>query len=392
MESEQQLANLVVSEYKPSLLERWGVRYFDYLGEKFGTSELQNLTIDQLPADAVLQSLSANITGFAGIVAFGVGSLTTLVTIWIEWHYKSILPATQYYTLYLTTLAVMLVIEFSVLFWLGLRTVYSLSCLTGHHQSSVDSLLPVEYATSTMLARAAMELPDPVVYYLGIDPLKHLSKSKLFMVAALYKAKVVLSSLLARIVLADTFGKGGSRTAFSWIAIPITGFWDAFTLYKVAKEARLRLFGHKLAEYLTVQILTEDLLDNLSPQAREGAVRAVATMMVLAQNYHPNMLILLTRISATFDRDNHCEYDDWDSFLKVLDAVEEHERYFLLDLLCVASAFDGKLSRLEKYHLPQAYKELTDIYMQRAQQLTTMLIEGRIHAAKALCTLDFHPG
>ena len=141
-----------------------------------------------------------------------------------------------------------------------------------------------------------------------------------------------------------------------------------------------------------MQILTEDLLDNLSPQAREGAVRAVATMMVLAQNYHPNMLILLTRISATFDRDNHCEYDDWDSFLKVLDAVEEHERYFLLDLLCVASAFDGKLSRLEKYHLPQAYKELTDIYMQRAQQLTTMLIEGRIHAAKALCTLDFHPG
>jgi hypothetical protein len=28
MESELQLANLVVSEYKPSLLERWGVRYF----------------------------------------------------------------------------------------------------------------------------------------------------------------------------------------------------------------------------------------------------------------------------------------------------------------------------------------------------------------------------
>jgi hypothetical protein len=256
----------------------------------------------------------------------------------------------------------------------------------------MDSLLPVEYATSMMLARAAMELPDPVVHYLGIDPLKHLSKSKLFMVAALYKAKVILSSLLARIVLTDTFGKGGSRTVFSWIAIPITGFWDAFTLYKVAKEARLRLFGHKLAEYLAQQILTDDLMASLSPQAREGAVRAVATMMVLAQNYHPNMLVLLTRISATFDMDNHADYDDWDNFLKILNTVEEHERYFLLDLLCVASAFDGKLSRLEKYHLPQAYQELTDTYMQRAQQITTMLIDGRIHAAKALCTLDFYPG
>jgi hypothetical protein len=392
MQSEHQLTTLVISEYKPSLLERWGVRYFDYLGKKFGTAELQNLTIDELPADAVLQSLSANITGFAAIVAFGVGSLTTLVTVWIEWHYKSVLPSTEYYTLYLSVLAFMLVIEFSVLFWLGLRTVYSLSCLTGHHQSSMDSLLPIEYATSTMLARAAMELPDPVVHYLGIDPLKHLSKSKLFMVATLYKVKVVLSSLLARIVLTDTFGKGGSRTAFSWIAIPITGFWDAFTLYKVAKEARLRLFGHKLAEYLAQQILTDELMGSLSVQAREGAVRAVATMMVLAQNYHPNMLILLTRISATFDMDNHSEYDDWDRFLKILNTVEEHERYFLLDLLCVSSAFDGKLSRLEKYHLPQAYQELTDTYMERAQKITTMLIDGRIHAAKALCTLDFYPG
>jgi hypothetical protein len=392
MQSEHLLTTLVVSEYKPSLLERWGVRYFDYLGKKFGTAELQNLTIDELPADAVLQSLSANITGFAAIVAFGVGSLTTFVTVWIEWHYKSVLPSTEYYTLYLSVLAFMLVIEFSVLFWLGLRTVYSLSCLTGHHQSSMDSLLPIEYATSTMLARAAMELPDPVVHYLGIDPLKHLSKSKLFMVATLYKVKVVLSSLLARIVLTDTFGKGGSRTAFSWIAIPITGFWDAFTLYKVAKEARLRLFGHKLAEYLAQQILTDELMGSLSVQAREGAVRAVATMMVLAQNYHPNMLILLTRISATFDMDNHSEYDDWDRFLKILNTVEEHERYFLLDLLCVSSAFDGKLSRLEKYHLPEAYQELTDTYMERAQQLTTMLIDGRIHAAKALCTLDFYPG
>jgi hypothetical protein len=88
MQSEHQLTTLVISEYKPSLLERWGVRYFDYLGKKFGTAELQNLTIDELPADAVLQSLSANITGFAAIVAFGVGSLTTLVTVWIEWHYR----------------------------------------------------------------------------------------------------------------------------------------------------------------------------------------------------------------------------------------------------------------------------------------------------------------
>jgi hypothetical protein len=129
----------------------------------------------------------------------------------------------------------------------------------------------------------------------------------------------------------------------------------------------LQDFG-TLSEYLAQQILTDDLMDSLSPQAREGAVRAVATMMVLAQNYHPNMLVLLIRIGATFDMDNRADYDDWDRFLKILNTVEAHERYFLLDLLCEASAFDGKLSRLKKYHLLEVYQEFTDTYMQRVQQ------------------------
>ena len=53
----------------------------------------------------------------------------------------------------------------------------------------------------------------------------------------------------------------------------------------------LQDFG-TLSEYLAQQILTDDLMDSLSPHAREGAFRALATMMVLAQNYHPNMLVL----------------------------------------------------------------------------------------------------
>jgi hypothetical protein len=75
-----------------------------------------------------------------------------------------------------------------------------------------------------------------------------------------------------------------------------------------------------------------------------------------------------------------------------LDDVETEERYFLLDLLCVAAAFDGHLSRLERYHLPQAFKELTEVYMARCETLKTLLLNGQLHAAKALCTLDFKPG
>ena len=379
-------------EEEPGFMEKIGVRYYRFLTQKSGTSELENISIDKLAPDVTLQTLASNITAFAAVIGFAIGALTTFVTIWVEWTYKGNMDAIPYYTLYGGTLALMLVLEMSVLFWLGLKTVYSLACLTGHNQTRKGSCLPGDDAVPNILARAALEVPDPVIHYLGIDPLKHLSKSRLFMIAALYKTKVILSSMLVKFILVRLFGKGEVRFAFSWVAIPITGFWDAFTLYKVAREARLRLFGNKLAEHIVTNLLTDNFIEQLSPKAREGAIRAVATMMVLAQHYHPNMLVLLIKLTNTFEVDEQCEYDNWDDFLALLDEVETDERYFLLDLLCVAAAFDGHLSRLERYHLPQAFKEMTDVYMARSEKLKTMLLNGQLHAAKELCTLDFTPG
>lgn len=381
-----------IREEEPGFLERLGVTYYRYLGNRSGTAGTRNLTIDELPADVTLQTLASSITAFAAVIAFAIGALTTFVTIWVEWTYQDTMETTEYYLLYGSVLVGMLLIELSVLFWLGLKTVYSLACLTGHNQASEGSCLPVDDAVPNILARAALEVPDPVVEFLGIDPLKHLSKSRLFLVAVLYKAKVILSSMAVKFVLIRLAGKGEVRNAFSWVAIPITGFWDAFTLYKVAREARLRLFGHKLAEHIVTNILTDEMIAQLSPTAREGAIRAVATMMVLTQHYHPNLLVLLIRLCGSFDIKEDREYDNWDHFLSLLDRVSEPERYFLLDLLSVSAAFDGRLSRLEKHHLPEAFKELTEIYMERTTRFRKMLVSGQLHAAKELCTLDFNPG
>ena len=379
-------------EEAAGFMEKIGVKYYRYLANKAGTADLDNIDIDDLPPDATLQTLASNITGFAAVIAFAIGALTTFVTIWIEWTYQESMETTEYYLLYGSVLIVMLVLEMAVLFWLGLKTVYSLACLTGHNQATKGTCLPGDDAIPNLLARAALEVPDPIINYLGIDPLKHLSKSKLVAVAFLYKAKVILSGMAVKFLLVRIFGKGETRNAFSWIAIPVTGIWDAFTLYKVAREARLRLFGNKLAAHIVNDMLTDDFIEKLSPKAREGSIRAVATMMVLAQNYHPNMLVLLLRLCDTFKIDNQCEYDNWDDFLQLLDEVSADERYFLLDLISVSAAFDGHLSTLEKHHLPEAFKELTDEYMQRTEKLKNCLLNGQLHAAKELCVLDFTPG
>lgn len=381
-----------IREKKPGFLEKIGVKYYQYMAKKAGVSQVAQIPIDDLPPDEVMCSLAENITHFAAIIAFSVGALTTVISVWFEWKYYQRMDELLYYFFYALIVVAMLAIEMGVLFWLSLRTVHGLACLTGLHHANDDLLLPGKDTVTNILARAALEVPDPVVHYLGIDPLKHVPKTKLLFISLLYKAKVILSGLVVKFLLIRVFGKGSSRLGFTWIAIPITGIWDAFVMYKVAKEARLRLFGNRLAHHIADSIMQPELINNLSSKAREGAIRAVATTMVLSQNYHPNMLILMIQLCETFEIKKHNNYDNWEDFLQILDEVEIHERYFILDLLSISAAFDGNLSRLERYYLPQAFGEYTEVYMQRMEHLTAVLLNGHLHAAKALCKLDFEPG
>ncbi len=376
----------------PGVLEKAGVRYYRYLAEKAGIDQLAALQIEDLSPDDTMQSVASNVTAFAAIIAFTIGVLTTIVSVWVEWKYKSQMDTVAYYLLYSGVVLVMLCIELFVLFWLGLKTVHSLSCLTGHHRASSDPYLPGEDAVPNILARAALEVPDPVIHYLGIDPLKYISKSKLILVGVLYKAKVILSSVAVKFVLVRMVGKGALRIGFIWVSIPVTGIWDAYTMFKVAREARLRLFGNRLAQYMVTEIMSSEMIDHLSPKAREGAIRCVANTMVFTQNYHPNMLVLLVKLSETLKIEETCDYDDWEDFLLLLKEVSEQERYFLLDLLSISAAFDGHLSRLERHHLPEAFGELTEVYMQRIENLKNLLLTGQLHAAKELCGLDFKQG
>ncbi len=373
-------------------LEDRGVKYYQYLAKKSGITNIEALVaIDDLPSDDSLCSAANNITRFAAFIAFSIGALTTVVSVWFEWKYAGRLDNFLYYSGYLLVISAMLALEMTVLFWLGLRTVHQLACLTGHHDLHDDSFLTDAYTVPNMLARAALEVPDPVIHYLGIDPLKHVPKSGLLFIGLLYKAKVLLSSLFIKFICVRVFGKGSSRLGFAWVAIPVTGIWDAVVMYKVAREARLRLFGNRLARHITDEIMRPEFISQLSAKAKEGAIRAVATMMVLSQNHHPNMLVLLIELCKNFETDERCEYDNWADFLTLLNEVSLRERYFILDLLSVSAAFDGHLSRLERHHLPQAFAEQTEVYMLRIEALKQALLNGRLHKAKQLCLLNFEP-
>jgi hypothetical protein len=283
-------------------------------------------------------------------------------------------------------------IEFYVLFIIALKAVYEVSDIINMHASQNVFLEDGLFSVKHILARTALELPDPELKILGIDPFKRISKKNLFILGLLYKAKIVLTNLVLKYALLFAFGAQIFGIPILYEALAVECFWNSMVIKRVVHEARLRLFGFALANQIATNVITDHALDQLSPMAQKGCLRAIGNAVVMAKNYHPNMIILLIRFQQVLQITEENRYDDWQMFLDTLKNVSAKERNFLLDLFTVAAAFDGKLSDLEEENLRAAYQDDYELYYPRLVQLTQHLKDGQLNAALALCQLDFVAG
>jgi hypothetical protein len=370
-------------------MERQGVRYYGQLAQR---QRVKLSSPNELPPDTVLRRKSALITFWGGLVAFLIGAGTTVITVWVEVEFERELAWYSYYSLQGSITILLLIVELAVLFWVAVRTVHALARLAGLTHTDDEPLLPGPDNVPNLLARAALEIPDPVVQFMGIDPLRKASKLKLVATGVLYKAKIFLSNAGAKFLAQRILGKGAARVSVSWVAVPITGLWNWLVLWKVAREARLRLFGYWLVHHLTREVLTEDRFLHMSTRGKLVCIRAVAVTMVLTQRYHPNMLMLLNRLATLLNIQDGDDYDNLAVFYDELHKLEPHERWFVLDLLCVAVAMDGRLTKLERKYLQEAFGEHTEQYYTRIRHLVKQLRRGSLHEALADARLDFVPG
>ena len=83
--------------------------------------------------------------------------------------------------------------------------------------------------------------------------------------------------------------------SINYIALPVECFWNGVVLHRVVTEARLRLFGFALSNHIADNVLHDQVLDQLSTEAKIGCIRAIGNAVVMAQNFHPNMIVLLLR-------------------------------------------------------------------------------------------------
>jgi len=372
----------IKSNKTDSLIEKIGVKYFFRLSAKIESEKI--IKIKNIPADSILQVVTQNITINAVIIAFLVGALTTVPAVIFEMYFKeSYIPSHYYLLLALITL-LLLIVEIGMLYWLSIRSVHTLALLTGY-EGETDSHLPLEYDVKNMMVRSAMELEDPVVEYLGIDPLKYTSKKWLIVKALLYKAKIALTSIIIRFALRKIAIRYGMRIEFVWVAIPVTAIWDAIVMYRVIQDAKLRLFGYYLSHYIAEEIITDKILQAYSPSVKEGAIRAISTVMILSKNYHPNNIILLIRLNKNLAIKEKKSYDDLELFLEYLSKTTPNERHLLRTLSGITAVFDGKLNRDEKKALKLIFAEEYDNYMRFSKTLKRLLLHGSIHKAVTIC-------
>ncbi|HSZ24389.1 MAG TPA: hypothetical protein VK766_01660 [Cytophagaceae bacterium] len=321
-----------------------------------------------------------------------IGFASAFVSVYTDLYFADENIWLHYFMLGLNTL-IATGIEFYVLFIIALHTVNAIADLTNTKYSNEQFTEDGPFNIINILARSAMEIPDPPIKVLDIDPFKRISRSKLVIAGFVYKLKIFLSNIMVRLILQRLAGKTFIRfSIIPFVSVPITGIWNAIILYKVSRESRLRIFGNLLASDISKNMFNDVLLTRLSPLARIGCLRAIANAVVLTQNYHPNMIILLMRFKELLGIEEPDNYDDWGLFLQTLEAVNDEERYTILDILTIAAAFDGKISKLERKHLKEAYKEYSDIYFERLEKLTLMLTRGNLQEAIKLCEIDGKPG
>lgn len=374
-----------IPKAKPSRLERFGLFYLNLFKRLDSDHSVFDLT------DAQLAKRIKRITLKGIILSSIVGIVCVFPTIWVDVYFEN-KPWYVYYGWVTVVTILSIAIEFYLLFIIALKAVYEVSELINMHATEEELVQHEVFGVKNILARTALELPDPELKILGIDPFKRISKKNLFVLGLLYKAKILLTNLVVKYGLRFIAGKTIFGVSILYEALFVEAFWNGVVIIRVIKEARLRLFGFALANKIALDTLKENELQQLSTLAKVGCLRAIGNAVVMTKNYHPNMIILLFRFQQMLHITKENKYDDWNLFLETLNTVSEKERNFLLDLFTVSAAFDGKISDLEAGNLKTVYGKDYGIYYPRLVKLTACLKEGKLNEALSLCKLDFVVG
>lgn len=367
----------ILSEYKPGTLEKWGIRVLEnYVRRDKERGKKSDLPEDFFPA-------STRLIRWATFWGLQIGFWTTYLIIVVEKLFpespeflsSAFLEKWAYAG---AALAFGTVLEFYLLYKLGLWAAFRLIRLSGMELENDPDLVT---GNANLLSRMALEIPDPDLKLFGIDPLRLTDKRSLLIRTFFYKAKVLLSNLIAKIVLRKVLARNSLRVYADYIAAPITAIWDGVVMYLILQELRIRLLSRIIAKEVTDQILSRK--SDLSEDAKVAFLAAVGNSVVFTQRFHPNLEYILIKLYKGFGMNSsRHSYDDLETFGGLVSKLSEKEKEACLRLLCLACSFDGKLSSFEAKHIKKVLGEEAKGRLESIETFSAYIRKGNLEACR----------
>jgi hypothetical protein len=363
--------------YIPGLLERWGRQVL------FSIARRRNSPAPHTQDS--FQARSTRIIWHGTFYSFLVGFVPSFLFVWLSFYLPKVQVVYSLESLFSILISITLIglftfIEFFLLFKIGLYQAYLMAeCANLELTEEPELITPVP----GMLARIALEIPDPELLLFGIDPYKSLNKRTVFLKTALYKIKVMASNLFAKVLLKAVLGRTGLRVYIEYISAPITGFWDALVTFNILTELRKRIISRKIAEKIFIFI--KENHSEISLIGKQTLLRAIANSIVFTKTFHPNFEYLLLKLvkefQIPFDME---EMDDKDHFEASIAKCPPNEAKLAFTVFLLASSFDGRLSADELALFPKLFPSYGKAELEQTITLSKFIQEGHLLSATHL--------
>jgi hypothetical protein len=325
-------------------MERVGVRYFASRSSKLRVvtsgDALHVLNAEERKA---LKRVEYGAIARAALAGAASGGACAAVEVYANGAWAD--DPVRYWGAMIAATIVTAVLEIAYIYWETLRSVHELARVAGLELFGGDRESS-DQALVDSLARAALELPNPIDVGVRVNPHREVKKWRLVLASLAYKAKVGVTNFVMKLLIRRVLSRAALRGALPFVALPVTAAWNAIVMWMILREARIRAMGPTAVDELVNYVF--DDAPKLSDAGRLSALRAVAAAIVRTQDLHPNLVRLLQSVGARTGDVGPDELDDVGLFLSNLKSLDAAELKLSLQVLAVACVVDGKLTAREK--------------------------------------------
>lgn len=275
-----------------------------------------------------------------------------------------------YWAAFLGFAGIVSAVEIIALYWIALDSAVKINRIDGGALGDRDTEL-VERG----LARAALEFPNPDIRVYGIDPYAYMPRWRLTAHNIGYRLKVGVSSFVLRLFMRRVVGRLVVRSLIPLLSGPLYAAWNAWIVWRIDKELRIRSLGPVAVEHLMRELAGATPAEN--SDAMEIVLHGTGELMMRACDAHPNYVLLLTRLKEHLGRKSDLTVD-WPTQRRQLRQMPRAKQETVLGALTVAAALAGKVTRNQQEFLRECHRDAgVPFRADAASRLREQIIAGK---------------